>query len=158
MRRPRPRAATAVASDSPSASSPACSRSRSSPCGSRPTIRSSRGLSWARWRRGPTSPVASAPWRPSGVVTLTTDFGLSDPYVGIMHGVLLARARGLAVVDLTHGIAPQDVRAAAFHLAQSWRWFPPGTVHVAVVDPGVGSARRILVARDGEHAFLAPDN
>lgn len=102
--------------------------------------------------------MANAPWRPSGVVTLTTDFGLSDPYVGIMHGVLLARAKGLAVVDLTHGIAPQDVCAAAFHLAQSWRWFPPGSVHVAVVDPGVGSARRILVARDGEHAFLAPDN
>jgi S-adenosylmethionine hydrolase len=102
--------------------------------------------------------MASAAWRPSGVVTLTTDFGLTDPYAGILHGVLLRQDARLAVVDLTHGIPPQDVRSAAFHLAHSWRWFPAGTVHVAVVDPGVGSPRRILVARDRDHAFLAPDN
>lgn len=101
---------------------------------------------------------AGEPWRPSGVVTLTTDFGLVDPYVGVMHGVLLSAGRELRVVDLTHGVEPQDVRAAGFFLAHSWSWFPAGTVHVAVVDPGVGSARRILVARAGGHAFLAPDN
>ncbi len=97
-------------------------------------------------------------WQPSGVVTLTTDFGLTDPYVGIMKGVLSRSGADPRVIDLTHGIAAQDVRAAAFHLAHSWSWFPPGTVHVVVVDPGVGSGRRILVAREGGHAFLAPDN
>jgi S-adenosylmethionine hydrolase len=101
--------------------------------------------------------ASTAVWRPSGVVTLTTDFGLVDPYVGIMHGVLLSRGV-TRVVDLTHGVPAQDVRTAAFHLAHSWRWFPAGTVHVAVVDPGVGSSRRILAALAGGHAFLAPDN
>ncbi len=99
-----------------------------------------------------------APWRPSGVVSLLTDFGERDPYVGIMKGVLLGIARGAAIVDLTHALAPQDVRAAAFYLEHSWRWFPAGSVHVAVVDPGVGSARRMLVARAEGQAFLAPDN
>jgi hypothetical protein len=97
-------------------------------------------------------------WLPSGVVTLMTDFGLSDPYVGVMKGVLLGSEARPRLVDLTHGIAAQDVRAGAFHLAHSWRWFPSGSVHVAVVDPGVGSERRILVAREDGHAFLAPDN
>ena len=108
-------------------------------------------------------PSPAASWGPSGVVTLTTDFGLTDPFVGIMHGVILSRIpaasrTALRIVDLTHGIPPQDVRSAAFHLAHSWRWFPEGSVHVAVVDPGVGSSRRILVALDRGHAFVAPDN
>jgi S-adenosylmethionine hydrolase len=92
------------------------------------------------------------------VVTLTSDFGFDDPYVGIMKGVLLSQQRGLALVDLTHSVPPQDVRAAAFVLERSWRWFPPGSVHVAVVDPGVGSERAILAGFDRGHAFLAPDN
>lgn len=97
--------------------------------------------------------------RPSGVVTLLTDFGQQDTYVGVMKGVLLARAGTLrSIVDLTHAIPPQDVRAAAFHLAHSWRWFARGSVHVAVVDPGVGSARRALAAGAHGHWFLAPDN
>ena len=92
-------------------------------------------------------------------MTLLTDFGGRDAYVGIMKGVLYARAPELrAVVDLTHEVPPQDVAAASFHLAHAWRFFPAGTVHVAVVDPGVGSERPILVARSGGHAFLAPDN
>ena len=91
-------------------------------------------------------------------MTLTTDFGLEDPYVGMMKGVLLSAVSSLRLVDLTHGIGPQDVRAAAFFLAHSWRYFPAGSVHVCVVDPGVGSERRILVAREGTHAFVAPDN
>lgn len=93
-----------------------------------------------------------------GVVSLTTDFGLADPYVGIMHGVLHSRAPGITVVDLCHGVEPQDVNAAAYFLDHAWGYFPEGSVHVAVVDPGVGSDRRILVARFRGHSFLAPDN
>jgi S-adenosyl-L-methionine hydrolase (adenosine-forming) len=105
------------------------------------------------------SPRPSAPlWRPSGLLTLTTDYGLADPYVGIVKGVLRATAGSVTAIDLTHAVPPQDVRSAAFFLAHSWRYFPPGTVHLAIVDPGVGSRRRILVARDRGHAFLAPDN
>lgn len=94
----------------------------------------------------------------SGIVTLLTDFGLSDPFVGIMKGVILARHRQATVIDLCHGIPPQSVADAAFWLERSYGWFPPGSVHVAVVDPGVGSARRILAARAHGHLFLAPDN
>ncbi len=97
-------------------------------------------------------------WRPSGVVTWTTDFGLRDAYVGTMKGVALGVEPGLRLVDLTHDVPPQDVRAASFHLAHAWSYFPAGTVHVAVVDPGVGSDRAILVARDRGHVFVAPDN
>jgi S-adenosylmethionine hydrolase len=97
-------------------------------------------------------------WKPSGVVTLLTDFGNEDPYVGMMKGVLLSAAPGLALVDLTHGVPPQCVRVGAWFLAHSFGYFPRGTVHVAVVDPGVGSGRRLLVAEDRGHAFLAPDN
>jgi S-adenosylmethionine hydrolase len=97
--------------------------------------------------------------RRSGLVTLLTDFGRSDTYVGVMHGVLHSRSRGLrAIVDLTHEVPPQDVALAAFHLHHAWRWFPAGTVHVAVVDPGVGSQRAILAVERGGHCFLAPDN
>lgn len=102
--------------------------------------------------------AASHAWTPSGLVTLTTDFGTSDPYVGVMKGVLHARFPAVRPVDLTHGVPPQDVKVGGFFLAHSWRWFPPGTVHVAVVDPGVGSERAILVAEELGHAFLAPDN
>ena len=97
-------------------------------------------------------------WRPSGVVTLTTDFGLREPHVGIVKGVVLSRLPSATLVDLTHAVPPRDVRAGGWYLAGSWRWFPPGSVHVAVVDPGVGSRRRILVAQAQGHAFLAPDN
>jgi len=95
----------------------------------------------------------------SGVVTLLTDFGEDEAYVGVMKGVLFARSSRLrAVVDLTHRVPPQDVAAGAFHLRHAWSWFAPGTVHVAVVDPGVGTSRSILVARHAGHLFLAPDN
>jgi hypothetical protein len=98
-------------------------------------------------------------WKPSRIVTLLTDFGQQDAYVGVMKGVLYSHAAELrAVVDLTHDIEPQDVHAAAFQLMHAWRWFPEGTVHVAVVDPGVGSERAVLMARDEGHVFLAPDN
>lgn len=94
----------------------------------------------------------------SGIVTLLTDFGLSDPFVGIMKGVILSRFRGASLIDLCHGIPPQSVVDAAFWLERSYAWFAPGTVHVAVVDPGVGSARQILAVRAHGHVFLAPDN
>ncbi|MHC4262381.1 MAG: SAM hydrolase/SAM-dependent halogenase family protein [Planctomycetota bacterium] len=95
----------------------------------------------------------------SGVVTLLTDFGRSDVYVGVMHGVIHRHSRALRqVVDLTHEVPPQDVALAAFHLHHAWRWFPEGTVHVAVVDPGVGSNRSILAVEKKGHFFLAPDN
>lgn len=95
----------------------------------------------------------------SGVVTLLTDFGRSDVYVGVMHGVIHSHStRVRHVVDLTHEVPPQDVALAAFHLHHAWRWFPTGTVHVAVVDPGVGSGRRILAVEKAGHLFLAPDN
>ena len=99
------------------------------------------------------------PWTPSGIVTLLTDFGLRDSYVGTMHAVLLSRCPQIRhIVDLTHEIPHQDVAAGAFQWAQASPYFPIGTVHVAVVDPGVGSDRRALVALDGGHAFVAPDN
>lgn len=95
----------------------------------------------------------------SGVVTFLTDFGERETWVGVMKGVLQSRAARLrAIVDLTHEVPPQDVHAANFHLRHAWRWFPSGTVHVAVVDPGVGTARAILAARHAGHLFLAPDN
>ena len=104
-------------------------------------------------------PSAAGPrFRPSGLVALTTDFGLADPYVGIVHGVLHARFPDVRVVDLCHGVPPQDVARAAYFLAHARSYFDHGTVHVAIVDPGVGSGRRILVAQDGGQVFLAPDN
>ncbi len=95
---------------------------------------------------------------PSGVITLLTDFGLSDPFVGVMTGVILSRFPGARVVDLCHGIPAQAIAEAAFWLERCYHWFPPGTVHVAIVDPGVGSARRILAAALNGHYFLVPDN
>lgn len=95
---------------------------------------------------------------PSGVITLTTDFGLSDPYVGVMKGVILRRAPKASVIDLTHGIPPQDLRACAYWVARYVPWFPDGTVHVVVVDPTVGTQRRVLVIRAFQQLFVVPDN
>lgn len=93
-----------------------------------------------------------------GPIVLLTDFGLADPCVGIMKGVILTRAPRARVVDLAHGIAPQDVAAAALALRASVRYFPRGSLFVTIVDPGVGSRRRVLWARSQDHQFLAPDN
>lgn len=92
------------------------------------------------------------------VLTFLTDFGLQDPFVGIMHGVVLSRAPDARIIDLSHGIRPQDVTEAAFWLDRSQRWFPPGSVHVAVVDPGVGSQRAALAVAAQRQFFVAPDN
>jgi S-adenosylmethionine hydrolase len=91
-------------------------------------------------------------------VTLLTDFGLSDAYVAELRGVLLSCAPGVVPVDITHAIAPGDVRAAAYVLGRAWHRFPPGTVHLAVVDPGVGTARAALALRTQGHFFVGPDN
>ena len=92
------------------------------------------------------------------LVTLTTDFGTRDGYAGAMKGVIHAHCPGVQVVDLTHDVPPGDVAAGAFALAQAAPWFPPGTVHVAVVDPGVGSSRRALVVAGHGALFVGPDN
>ncbi len=95
---------------------------------------------------------------PDGLVTLISDFGLQDPFVGCMKGVIASLAPAARVVDLCHDIPPQDVDAAGFWLSRSFNYFPPGTVHVAVVDPGVGGARGLLLVTAAGHCLLAPDN
>jgi S-adenosyl-L-methionine hydrolase (adenosine-forming) len=92
------------------------------------------------------------------VITLTTDFGLTDPFVGIMKGVIAGRAPAATIIDLTHGIPPQDVRAGALVLRHAVPYFPTGTVHVAVVDPGVGTERRALCVETGTGYLVGPDN
>ena len=94
----------------------------------------------------------------SPLITLTTDFGHKDPYVGVMKGVVLSICPEARLVDLTHEIPPQGVSEAAFVLAQSFAYFPSGTIHVAVVDPGVGTSRTPIIARTDRHFFVGPDN
>lgn len=92
------------------------------------------------------------------IITLTTDFGIKDGNVGVMKGVILGIAPRTQIIDLSHVIEPQNVREAALILARSAPFFPKGTVHVVVVDPGVGTTRRPLAARLGEQYFVGPDN
>ena len=92
------------------------------------------------------------------VITLATDFGLSDPYVGLMKAVILGINPRTNLVDLTHGIRPQSVDQAAFLISKSYRYFPPDSIHVVVVDPGVGTSRRALVVTMPDGLFVAPDN
>jgi len=92
------------------------------------------------------------------IITLTTDFGRRDPWVGVMKGVILAVTRDVDLVDLTHEIAPHDVLEGALSLEAAVPFFPAGTVHLAVVDPGVGGARRALVVARDEQRFVGPDN
>lgn len=92
------------------------------------------------------------------IVTLLTDFGTSDHYVGVMKGVILARCSGATLVDITHEVPAWDIASGAYLLAEAWRWFPAGTTHLVVVDPGVGSSRRALAARANGHVFITPDN
>jgi S-adenosyl-L-methionine hydrolase (adenosine-forming) len=97
--------------------------------------------------------MASAP-----IVTLTTDFGERDYYVGAMKGVILSINPNAQVVDLSHEVRPQDILDGAFLISRAYRYFPAWTVHCVVVDPGVGTARRALVASADGHYFVAPDN
>jgi S-adenosylmethionine hydrolase len=92
------------------------------------------------------------------IVTLLTDFGLKDPYVGIMKGVILSVNPKAVIVDITHEVDPQDIREAAFIVKEYYRFFEKGTIHQAVVDPTVGSTRKpIIIVKDG-HYFVGPDN
>jgi len=93
-----------------------------------------------------------------GVITLLTDFGTADGYAGVLHGVILRINPQATVVDLSHAITAQDVRGAAFALFTAYSYFAPDTIHVAVVDPGVGSARRAIAVRSACGTFVAPDN
>jgi S-adenosylmethionine hydrolase len=98
---------------------------------------------------------------PQGVprlVSLTTDFGLADPFVGLVKAQILRRCPGALIVDLTHEIAAHDVEAAAFWLERSWDYFPAGSLHLVVVDPGVGGSRGLLAVQVAEQLFLGPDN
>lgn len=92
------------------------------------------------------------------IITLLTDFGSADHYVAELKGVLLSRAPGVTLVDVTHGIAPGDIRSAAYILGRTWHHFPPASVHMVVVDPGVGSARAPLAFGARGHLFVGPDN
>jgi S-adenosylmethionine hydrolase len=92
------------------------------------------------------------------IVTLTTDFGLGSPYLAAMKGVILSINPAVRLVDIAHTVAPQNIRQGALLLAEATTWFPAGTIHVAVIDPGVGTERRIVYAHIGDQQYLAPDN
>ncbi len=92
------------------------------------------------------------------IITLTTDFGVSSPYVAAMKGVMLTINPRLQLVDITHAIPPQQLRQGALVLADTTVYFPPGTIHVAVVDPGVGTSRAIVCAEIGDQRYICPDN
>ncbi len=96
--------------------------------------------------------------QPSGVITITTDFGHKGPFAAVMKGVILSRFPDAKIVDLAHDIPAQWPPEAGFWVSRAWHWFPPGTVHLAIVDPGVGTERDIIVAEAGGHVFMAPDN
>lgn len=92
------------------------------------------------------------------IVTFTTDFGLADGWVAAMKGVVLGLAPDAVLVDISHAVPPQDIRTGAFVLGTAYGAFPPGTIHVAVVDPGVGTERRPLAIEADGHRFVGPDN
>lgn len=92
------------------------------------------------------------------LITLLTDFGTADPYVAEMRGVLYTRAPGVTLADMSHGIPPGDVRAAAYLFGRTWHRFPDATVHLVVVDPGVGTGRAALAFGAAGHWFVGPDN
>ena len=97
-------------------------------------------------------------FEPNGIITLTTDFGTRDGYVGAMKGVMLSAAPTVRLVDIAHDLPPQGVVAAARVLRAACPRFPTGTVHLAVIDPGVGTNRAAIVARAGGHVLVGPDN
>jgi S-adenosylmethionine hydrolase len=92
------------------------------------------------------------------IITLLTDFGTSDHYVAAMKGVILGICPEAELIDITHDITPYAIAEGAYTLAQAWRCFPQGTTHLAVVDPGVGTERRAILAEADGHRFVAPDN
>lgn len=98
------------------------------------------------------------PFEACGVVTITTDFGYEGPFVATMKGRILMRFPAARIIDVTHDILVHWPAEAGFWLARSWPYFPDGTVHAAVVDPGVGTRREIIMVATDRHLFLAPDN
>jgi len=92
------------------------------------------------------------------IIALLTDFGTSDSYVGVMKGVILSISPDARIVDITHHITPQNIDEAAYILWSCYRFFPQGTIFVSIVDPGVGSKRKILCVETDNHVFIAPDN
>ncbi len=94
----------------------------------------------------------------AGIVSVLTDFGIRDPFVGVMKAVMLSIDRDLRLVDLAHGARAQDLVEGEFFLSTSHRFFPTGTVHLVVVDPGVGTERKAIVAQTSAGWFVAPDN
>ena len=97
-------------------------------------------------------------WQPSGVITITTDFGHKGPFAGVMQGVILSRFEDASIVDLAHDIPAHWPPEAGFWIERSYQYFPDGSVHVAIVDPGVGTEREIIIAEYDGHVFMAPDN
>lgn len=96
--------------------------------------------------------------QPNGIITLTTDFGTTDSYVGVMKGVILSIAPQARLIDISHEISPQNIQQAAYIVQSFYRYFPPGTIHLVIVDPGVGSARRAIALGAPGATFVAPDN
>ena len=94
----------------------------------------------------------------SAIITLTTDFGIRDAFVGVVKGVILSINEKATIIDITHGIPQGDLDAASFALDQTVPFFPAGAIHVIIVDPGVGTARRIILVKTTNNYFLAPDN
>jgi hypothetical protein len=91
-------------------------------------------------------------------ISMLTDFGLQDEFVGVMKGVIWGIAPDVNIADITHAVPPQNVLHGALVLGRAYRYFPAGSIHLAVVDPGVGTARRGIALRVGEHTFVGPDN
>jgi len=94
----------------------------------------------------------------SGVITMTTDFGHKGPFAAVMRGVILSRNPNAQVIDLAHDIPPQWPPEAGFWISRAYPYFPRGTIHMAIVDPGVGTEREILIVEHDSHVFIAPDN
>lgn len=92
------------------------------------------------------------------IITLTTDFGIKDPFVGIMKGVILEINPNAKIIDISHNIAPQNIFEASQVISMSYKYFPPTTIHVVIVDPGVGSVRRPLLVITDDYYFIGPDN
>jgi S-adenosylmethionine hydrolase len=109
-------------------------------------------------RRDLVLPSGAVDMKRSGIITLTTDFGLSDPYVAMMKGVILSINPSAKLIDVTHQIGTGAVSQAALLIRETFPYFPEGTVHLAVVDPGVGSDRRLIALQADAHYFVGPDN
>jgi S-adenosylmethionine hydrolase len=97
-------------------------------------------------------------WQPSGVITITTDFGHKGPFAAVMQGTIVKRFADARIIDLAHDIPAHWPPEAGFWLSRSYQYFPSGTVHMAIVDPGVGTERDVLLVLKDDHLFIAPDN